>query len=312
MVKCVSSPRYIYIETKKEEKKKRGNNRLAFLHKTGIRRLYSKLPLKVEPLNLLDVEGKKITLPFTLSDLKEMKKEKITDMLNRIIIGEGTQNIVVEKSLDAYVDPSLFIDGKMIPFLCLDEILRMIRKIHRIPEKEMKLKVIDSNSVDLREVLSTVIADLNYLTVITERVEELESFAEKIYNETGLLILIKSKDSLNIIMENEDKTNTDTEVILDLSDECMKNIYCLERDSVYIDLCSDMVKLKTILAKRKDISYYNFFQFTLADEDVDNRILQAVLCGNATWISKGNMEGLTKDVKRYPIHLKKAGITLDF
>lgn len=313
MVKSVDNPKYIYIETRKDSKKQIAlTNRFAFLKKIYMRYQYHKLPITYEALDLLNVSGKKIILPFSLEELGEFRKEKITDMLNRIILGEETQNIVVEKSLDTYVDPSLFIDGRMIPYLYLDEIIRLVRKVHKIPEKDMRLKIIDSNSIDLEEILVPIIDNLNYLTIITEREEKIEALAEKIYEETGLLIVVKNKKILNEPIDADLQPKPAKDVILDLSEENIKNIYCLEKDSIYVDLSSNKEKVKMILAKRKDIAYYNYFEFMVANQKINNRILQAILCGNATWISKGDMKGLALDVKKFPIQLKKAGISLDF
>ena len=57
--------------------------------------LYKKLPVRKEQMEVLQVEGQKLTLPYTYESLKKFPKEDITNILNRIIMREGVQNIVV-------------------------------------------------------------------------------------------------------------------------------------------------------------------------------------------------------------------------
>ena len=308
----MENPKYIVIETKKKDTKDTRISRIWFFHKWYREYLYHKLPLSYEQLEYLQIPGKRIILPFTMEELQGFKKEKITDMLNRIIMEEGTQNIVVERSLDCYVDPAIFIDGYMIPFLYLDDIIRLVRKIHKIPEKSMKLKIIDNSTIDLEGMITTFLDNLNFLTIITDREEELLPLAEKIYDETGLMVRIVNKRCLQEPAEDAGFQKADRDVILDLSEGNIENIYCLEKEAVYIDLSFNKEKAKTMLTKRKDIIYYNYFEFMMENQKSDNRLLQAVLCGNATWISKWDVKEMAAEAKKYPIQLIRAGVSLNF
>lgn len=280
---------YTFIETKKESNLKANKKIIRkiqqFYEKIKMRRLYKKLPIEKEGTEFLGVKGERITLPFTEEQLYELGNRKCTELINRIIIREAVQNIVVENGLEPYLDEKVRIDGGIIPFVYIQEMLLYVRRKYRIAKREQKLVLIDSGGKDTEAVLKQIYENLNYLTVLTKREERFLKIRNIVYEESGLMIGI-SPFSL------EEKPEAD--IIIDLSGDDIENYSFFPKGSVVLDLNPVKAALKRSLAEHQGYDYYNSLLLTDAKNGMalELSLLQAVIAGEPTWKAKADLEHL--------------------
>ena len=145
-----------------------------------------KLPLECEVKECIGSRGLEVRLPFTEEDLDHYTKDAITDMLHRIIMEKGVQNLVVDRPLEQFLEKGLRIDGGMIPYLMLDEVVKYVCKKHQIARRELRPVVMAGTTTTTFAVLKKLGTDLNRLTIVTDTPEEYEEFAHQAFEEQGL------------------------------------------------------------------------------------------------------------------------------
>lgn len=261
--------------------------------------LFKNLPVDRQELKILDVRGQKLILPYTYESLKAFGKEEITNILNRIIMREDVQNIVVEKKLEPYLDESLLIDGRLTHYLLIREGINWAMRKHGIDAKNFNPIVMDSGDSDTEYVLSQIGQDLNFLTIVTRRPAFFEPYAEETYAKTGLMASILEKPLYGELTGN---------VVLDLCMDEDKDYQYYPRHAIVLDLTGSSKKRRDILAKRKDISYYNRFDVAVDGKVIDGRLLQAVICGECTWLSKCELESMRREIQDFPLKIRRLGI----
>lgn len=258
--------------------------------------LYKKLPVRKERMEVLQVEGQKLTLPYTYESLKKFPKEDITNILNRIIMREGVQNIVVEKKLEPYLDDSLLIDGRLLPYLMIREGTEWICNRHHIDRRGFQPVVVDSGDSDTEYVLAQIGQDLNFLTILTSRPEFFEDYVEQLYAQTGLMASVLTKPLYGQIQGN---------VVLDLNKAADRDYRYYPQNAIVLELTGMEKKRRDIMAKRRDITFYNRFDIADRDKIIDNRLLQAALCGECTWISKCELESMRPEAEEFHLKIRR-------
>lgn len=258
-----------------------------------------RLPVGSGEVQCLQRLGEVLVLPFWEEDLNAYTKEEITDMLHRIIMEKGVQNMVVDRALEPFLEKSLPVDGNMIPLLMLKEILRYICRKHQISERELKPVVIASDYRDTSVVLGKLGTNLNRLTIVTEEPEAYEEYAQAMYEEHGLLVNIKARPLDSEVYGN---------LVLELCGKREKDYRFYRSGSIVLNLSGNPYRTIDACLRRKDLSCYNRFDIRAEGEIWDNRILQAVIYKTSTWMGAGQLEKGEKIKEFYGLEVEKAGV----
>lgn len=259
------------------------------------------LPIKTDRIKILEREGEVIYLPFVRETINWFEKEEITSMLNRIIVTREAQNIITAKELRPYLDDSLRIDGELIPLFLINQILERCRREKRISKKEMRLVLTDSKDKRTEAVIYAVKDGLNYLTVLTERAEYFENIAMELYEDTGLLMEIK-ESPLEEMIEGD--------IVIDFEKEERRNYRYYPKGAYILDFSGNREKSRNFAAKRKDILLANRVEVTAKGEEIENSLLQAIICGQTTWMGKNEIEYYMEEAKEFEIQLKALKMSL--
>lgn len=258
-----------------------------------------RLPVGAGEIQCLHRLGEVLVLPFQEEDLNAYAKEEITDMLHRIILEKGAQNMVVDQALEPFLERSLLIDGHMMPMLMLKEILRYVCRKHQISEREMKPVVIASNYRDTEVVLRKLGTDLNRLTIVTDEPSVYEGYSQAMYEEHGLLVNVRARPLDAEVYGN---------LVLELCGEREKDYRFYRSGSIVLNLSGNAYRTIDACLHRNDLICYNRFDIRAEGEVWDNRVLQAVIYKTSTWMGTGQLEKGEKIKEFYGLEVEKAGV----
>lgn len=231
--------------------------------------LLKKYPYYKEATDYQGYEGSRIILPFTEETLKGYQREEIVNYIQRIIETERVQNMMVVPCLKEYMDHSLYADRTKLPYLFFDEILKDIRRKHRISKREMKLVMIDEESVNLEALLSSFIQELNFLTIITDRTEQFQNYIDYLYEETGLMVSVLATEDAQMMHGN---------IIVDFKKELNKKLVRVyPEDAVFLDFSHNRMKTNYFLVKRKDLHIYNDLDGYLGKEKLNMELIEVLM-----------------------------------
>lgn len=258
-----------------------------------------KMPIEIRATDCLGQQGEEVLLPFSEDDLSIYTKEEITDMLHRIIMEKGVQNMVVDAPLDQFLEKGLRIDGGMIPLLMLDEIVKHICKKHQIAKRELKPVVMAASVQETFYVLRKLGTDLNRLTIVTEAPELYEDFVRESYEEQGLLVRVIERPLRREVYGN---------LIIELSPRYRKDYFFYSEGSVVLNLSGNRYQIQDIIRRRQNLICYNRFDISIQGAVQDNRVLQAVIYKTNTQIGAGQLEKGEKIKEIYGFKVEKTGI----
>jgi len=258
-----------------------------------------KLPLESKQTQCLGSSGQEVWLPFTKADLEHYTRGEITDMLHRIIMVKGVQNMVVDSPLEQFLEKGLRIDGGMIPYLMLDEIVRYVCKKHQISRRELRPVVMAGTAQETFAVLKKLGTDLNRLTIVTDTSEEYEEFAHQAFEEQGLLVRVAERPLDRELYGN---------LFLELSPRFRGDYKWYPDGSVVLNLSGNSYQARDILLRRRNLICYNRFDISMQGAIMDNRVLQAAIYKTNSQIGMGQVEKGDKIKEIYSFKVEKAGI----
>ncbi|BCN29749.1 S41 family peptidase [Anaeromicropila herbilytica] len=210
------------------------------------KQLIKELPILIKEFNYLSEKGYNIILPFTKEDILKYDPDFIKDYIEKVRIKYDLNNLFIPNKFKKYVDTSIESedDKKVLMYMVLDQLMKKILKEHNIEYKSLRLVIIDSEDYRMEYLLELFLKDLNYLTIITNRVEYFEEIQQKIYDTTGLVIDVTSNPVKEPIGGN---------VIIDANKKLNKNYNYFDKSAVVIDLESNKEKLQYLYSRRKDL-----------------------------------------------------------
>ena len=258
-----------------------------------------KFPVAREEFFLLSAWGEVIVLPFCSQDLAAFRREEITDMLHRIILREGVQNIVVEKELESYLEKGMRIDGRMLPLLMSGEIIRHVCRRHQIARRELALVVIASDYLETKYVLDKIGHDINGLAIVAQQPEEYEVYARYAYEEEGLLVQVLPRPLRRELYGN---------VVVELAGEPADDFQYYRPGSVVLNFSGNFYRTRDALSKRRDLVCYNRFDIRAEGQVRDNRVLQAAIYKTSSRLGQGQLPRGEKLKELYGLEVEKTGI----
>ena len=86
-----------------------------------------------------------------------------------------------------------------LPCIYMKEIFDYLRRSAQIPKKQINVVLIDGNDARTDYFLTAFLGELNYLTIVTDRMKYFEGLQERAFQELGLLIdLVHSWEEKNL------------------------------------------------------------------------------------------------------------------
>lgn len=86
-----------------------------------------------------------------------------------------------------------------LPYIYMKECFDYLRRYAKIPKKQISMVLIDDDDARTDYFLTNFLGELNYLTIVTDRIKYFEGLQERAFQELGLLIdLVHSWEDKNL------------------------------------------------------------------------------------------------------------------
>lgn len=113
--------------------------------------------------------------------------------------------------------------------------------------------LIDAGEAPLA-LLQTIYGGLNRLTIITRQPDAYEELIRDVYEDTGLVTVCMTQMS-------EESAGKGLPLVIDMDDGSNMPYRRLPHGALYIDLCPDCFKRRSIQLKRSDVHYTDYWKF---------------------------------------------------
>lgn len=279
-----------------------------YVEKTYYKKLLIQVPLVIHPFSVLGIEGHKVKLPLTSSIIKEKDENYIKTVLiksiNKMVDEEETNMFVFPLELDRYLSDVevLTADGKQLAFLTLNQIVEQCIKRSPKDPKDIHYVIIDGEDNLAKFCSDFLYEKINYLTILTKRPSYFEDYIDEIYNDTGLAIELIQEPLLE---------DLNSDIIINCSKEKNKAFYFFNKKAFYIDFLSKREEVRNILLKRKDLQVVDNVSYTVDNQEVDAKILEAAIFSQhrilRSWLFYGYKDdmltSILRNISHYPIEL---------
>lgn len=258
-----------------------------------------RLPVACAPVECLGSCGTEAVLPFSGEDLSAYTKEEIRDMLHRIMMEKGAQNIVADRYLEPYLEKSLQIDGRMILLLMADDILRQVCRKHQIARRELNLVIVASGPAETTWLIRKLGVGLNRLTVVTREPDAYRELAREFYEEEGLLMRVCARPLTQELYGN---------VVIELGGSGKEDCLFYRPGTLVLNLSGNVFRTIRACTCGRELVCYNRFFIRAGGQVWDNRILQAVIFRTSTWMGGGQLQNSGKIKEKYGLEVEKTGL----
>ena len=164
-----------------------------------------------------DFQGIMVELPVSAEELSRVKEGWLKAYLNYI---ENHLHITDVAFFVNAVLAEVFLMGETsyeteLKLLLLKEMSEHLLRKHRITRQEARVIIIDDGTWHLPVAVHQLVQGLNYLTVVTERADEIDSLGQELLTEYGLAVIFATPDEVselradlvvNLIQEKEKVT----------------------------------------------------------------------------------------------------------
>ncbi len=229
--------------------------------------ILKKLPVAIEKVEYIGEKGQNIILPIEEKQLENCTKEYIEKLVEKISEKYQVYIMCFPEEIKRYIN----IDSKIstiVKYVMLEQIVEKILYMKSLDYKYLKMAIIDSGDEKVNYVITRFIDHLNYLTIITNRVNYFTEITENIYNSTGLVV-----ETIEPPLQNKLESN----LIIDLSTEINKNYHYYETGATVLDIIGDKHRIKNLATKRKDITIIQDIRIYSEENIIDNNILSDIL-----------------------------------
>lgn len=159
-------------------------------------------------------------------------------------------------------------NGKIFTSIFIDEIVKYACRKNNLDISKVNVTLIDGGDFCTNIILDILKEEVNHFNVITQRKNELDTYADDVLSYNGLNINIYTK-------ENKDFSFNQSEIVINCGKDDYKNDYALRQNMVYVDISDDKIKHYNLIRKREDISIYNGFSFIISDKTYNSDIIEA-------------------------------------
>lgn len=187
-----------------------------------------------------------ITLPLVYGEKKNNYEKWYNTIYNTLQkLNEFNITGAVLPEDDVFYSPVNIFRGRTINAIMTFEIAKKCLKIKNKDIQKSEFVVIDGNEKLTDIALKSLVENVNYLSVLTDReyfFDEIKDFAE---SERGLII--------NTFSSPKNQILKDADVIVNCSSDMENQDYYYKRNSIYIDIVKNHGKSLRISRKREDM-----------------------------------------------------------
>lgn len=257
-----------------------------------------RLPLLERETELFGKSGTAVKLPYLKKEFMGLLQEgqvtiirKVLEEYPRVPVGAPP---CIERLLLADRAPR----GISLMLSFMELIFIQLLREQKISRKEMKLVCMERPDMDILGLLEAWQPDLNFLTVVTDNPERYEEFAENASAKTGLLVSVLKRPLRERLCGN---------VILDFGGGEEKESLFYPKNASVVDLSGEPARMRSIIARRKDIRYYNRLYLKLDGRELDAGLVEAALGVSGT-LSADASRALLGTLSRYGAAFERVGV----
>lgn len=227
-----------------------------------------KLPLLEKETKLYKREGITVKLPYLKKEFTGLDRERQIEILSKVLSEYPGVPVSAPAKLEWLLPPGTAPKGTALMLAMMELIFMQLLRERKIPKKEMKLVCMDRPDLDILGLLEKWETDLNFLTIVTDRPEYYREFADRLFEETGLLVSFFVRPLSQQLYGN---------LVLDFGRSGEREYLYYPKGASVVDLSEDPERMRPILAKRKDIRYYNRLYLKQGSREVDAGLIEAAL-----------------------------------
>ncbi|MFP4697206.1 MAG: hypothetical protein ACLFMO_00720 [Eubacteriales bacterium] len=237
------------------------------------KKILKKTPLKKSIINIMGIEGYRVQLPITTDIIKEKDANYIKTIINSSVndmINEESILFIFPDELIGFVQELEIpiVDGKLIPFLLLDQVIEKCCNVYPKKMKDIHFVLIDGQDTLTNYCIDLIYSKINYLTIITDRASYYNEITEEIFQETGLIVEIIESPLLQKI---------ESDIIINCDNSQNKAFYFFNKNAFLIDFITQKESIRNILIKRKDLRVIDDLSYVVNNESIDSKLLQAII-----------------------------------
>ncbi len=250
-------------------------------------------PFEISYEELFDKEFLKINFNYD----KEYAKKNYEKNINTIekIVQKYPEEVFLSDELQNRQD-IIVSNGRIFSSLFIGDIIKYVCEEKGIDIAKCDVYFIDGNDFYSDICLEILKEELNFLSLITERKEDMLKYSDETLDYNGL--------NINVYGSEDEISFKDCDIIINCGKDNFKNDYAIKKDGIYIDLTNDKIKQYNILRKRDDIIFYNSFLFKLYEKSYNYDIIEAYYYSKYNFFRKFALEKRLKDIKRIKRMLK--------
>lgn len=206
--------------------------------------------------------------PFTKEDKEHISEEQLNQFMNRILKQYKIKRAYCIGNLKENGKERVERDRTVLKELYLKELINEGMKKKKIKKKDLRLVLLDSKDERMDFILNWITEDLNYLTIITDRQEYFREFIDKIYDTSGLIVVLEPFTVCEQIEGN---------LVLDMAADQYKCYKYFEKDSYVIDIESTSKKRLYCKERRNDLTINYDIKISYNGDTIPNDIVMNYL-----------------------------------
>lgn len=254
-------------------------------------------PFKIEDIEIANISGYKIKMPFTEIDIKNdiSKVNLITSKTLAILESYNIEIITFPKNYEIFLENNIReATGKYLMSFFLIESMVKALKIVGKKIKNAEVLIIDGDSELTKIIIDNIYLDVNYLSVLVseDSEEDFESKIVEVFDDSGLNIQIS---------KNAKSQLKSADIIINTSHNKDKYDFHYKRGAIYFDLSNSTLKYDELVYRRPDILAVNNFRVSYNDEYLSLDYLELAFFIKCSYykslIVRGYKNEIYKDIK---------------
>lgn len=216
-------------------------------------------PYKLERLNIYEIEGFKITMPFTKQDLynRILFVNKIFEKTEKVLNNYNVTSLIKHMTKEYFNDFYIATGKNLMPFFLVD----CFKKVVEITKKDLKnieVLIISGNNKLINMILDNIYLDVNYITILIDKDKnfDLKNKISDIYYDSGL--------NISIMQNLRDISSAD--IIINTSDMLPRYDNFFKSGAVFLDLTNNKDRLISLAIVRSDIFFIDNFKIKHEDQ----------------------------------------------
>jgi hypothetical protein len=273
------------------------------------KKLLKKFPHTMEEVEYIGETGLKIVLPI-ITSINETEDEeyikKVIEIFNSMVLRYNVNVLILCDRLYKYKQyfEITVVKERYLGILYINEILDISNKLINKDIRDIKYVIIDGDNSIGTYIVDNIYQNINSLIIVTDNPSKYEHTIEEIYEDTGLAVQVYTK---NINQE------ISGDIIINCNSEKDKIYFCWQKKAILIDFVSTMMKLKDIMAKRKDLTLVYDIKTKVDKNIVNNNILLGILLNKNRLLRSVYVYSYRKEMKdRIPVLKDSNGYNIEF